>query len=60
MICPYIVHRKTVTQTKTEYDDDGRDIFWEQVQNNAAEAMACVEEGCAAWQGGRCQYRGND
>lgn len=56
MICPYVVTRKTVTQTKFEYDDEGKETFSEQVDYNKAIPITCEKENCGAWRDGRCRY----
>lgn len=58
MICPYIVHCKVIRQTSSDFDDDGREIAWQQVEENQAVAMQCEKGNCAAWQDGKCCYRG--
>ena len=58
MICPYIVHCKVIRQTSSDFDDDGREIAWQQVEENQAVAMQCEKGNCAVWQDGKCCYRG--
>lgn len=58
MICPYIVHRKVVRQTTSDFDEEGREVAWQQVEDIQAVAMHCEEGNCAAWQDGKCCYRG--
>ena len=58
MICPYIVHRSVVTQNTSEFDSEDRETGWQQVQRNTATPMECQKENCAAWQDGKCCYRG--
>lgn len=57
MKCPYAVHRKTVTQTKIEYDEDGKQDSWTEVQNNTAAFVECQKDNCGAWYDGRCHYK---
>lgn len=57
MKCPYAVNRKTVTQTHIEYDDEGKQSNWTEVQNNNAFFLNCVESECGAWRDNRCCYR---
>ena len=58
MICPYIVHRVTVVQNTSKIDEQDRETEWAQWQANYAKAMDCKKGECAAWQGGKCCYRG--
>lgn len=56
MICPYIVTRKSVCQTIIEYDEDGKEVFNQQMNENTAIPIACEKENCGAWRNGRCRY----
>ncbi len=58
MKCPYAVHRRIVSQTKFEYNEDGTVLCQTTVDNNTAQMLECAREDCGAWQGGRCNYRG--
>ncbi len=60
MKCPYAVHRKTVTKTQMEYDDDGQQTSWVEAQNNMASFAECQKENCGAWQNGKCCYYGSN
>lgn len=57
MICPYIVHRRLVVQLVRSFDDE-IDTGHEYVENNLAVCMECQKENCAAWQDGKCNYKG--
>ena len=55
MICPYIVHMVVLQQGMDTQDDE--DMTRQQTTEYQVRVpMACKREGCAAWQGGRCQY----
>lgn len=56
MICPYAVNRKTVTQSKIEYDENGNQTAWVEIQNNNASFLKCQKEYCAVFRDGRCCY----
>lgn len=58
--CPYAVNRQIVTQTKMEYNDEGQQTSWQEVQNNAAVFVNCLGEQCGAFNEstGKCEYRG--
>lgn len=56
MICPYIVNRKTITQSNIEYNEEEQQTSWTEIQNNIASAYKCQEENCAAFKNGRCCY----
>lgn len=56
MICPYVVTRKTVRQTLSEWNEEGQETGWQQVENNIAEPMKCARENCGALYDGRCRY----
>lgn len=58
MICPYIVHRRVVSQLSRSLDEDMNDTGHEYVENNLACCMECQKENCAAWQDGKCNYKG--
>lgn len=57
MKCPYVIHRQTVIQTNTEYNQEGQQDNWIEVQNNTAEFAECQKENCGAWRDGRCHYK---
>lgn len=59
MKCPYVVHRKYVTQTHVKYDEDGRQTDWMEVQNDNAEFTECLKEECAAYNAEKqkCEYK---
>lgn len=56
MKCPYAVHRKTITQSHIEYDDEGKQTDWTEIQNNTAFFVECQKENCGAWQDSKCCY----
>nr|DAZ02364.1 MAG TPA: hypothetical protein [Caudoviricetes sp.] len=58
MKCPYAVTRSTTSQTVYEYGEDGEMTMQQTVDHNEAKFVDCLEGNCAAWQNGRCQYRG--
>lgn len=59
MKCPYAVTRKLMQKTVYTYDDDGQQVIEQQTfETNLAEYVKCLEHECAAWQNGRCGYRG--
>lgn len=58
MKCPYAVARSTTSQTVYEYGEDGEMTMQQTVDHNEAKFVDCLEGNCAAWQNGRCQYRG--
>lgn len=58
--CPYAITRKSVAQTRQEFDENGCCVFAETVETNRAEFAACTETRCGAWKNGRCGYGGED
>ena len=58
MKCPYIQKSITVEETAQEFDDNFNctAITTETVKN--IELPDCLREDCAAWNDGRCAYRG--
>ena len=58
MKCPYAVDRHNVTQTSIDYDEDGVEIGSQTIEHNTASFVDCLQQGCGAWKGGRCEYRG--
>ena len=58
MKCPYIQRQITVEETAQEFDDNFNctAITTETVKN--IELPDCLREDCAAWNDGRCAYRG--
>ena len=46
--CPYAVTRKSVSQTRQEFDENGCCVFVETVETNRAEFAACTETRCGA------------
>ena len=58
MKCPYIQKQVTVEETVQEFDDNFNctAITTETVKN--IELPDCLREDCAAWNDGRCAYRG--
>ncbi len=60
MICPYNhIRVKEVTQTRYEYDEDGRNVLNETVQSISRNCLECPKEGCAVWRDGKCKYYGD-
>lgn len=60
MICPYAVNRKQITQTQMQYDDEGKQTHWMEIQTNTAFFVECKQEGCGAWKDGQCCYKSNE
>lgn len=60
MKCPYVVNQKYITLTHSNYDEDGHQTDWIEVQNNNAEFTECLKEECAAYNAEKqkCEYRG--
>ena len=58
MKCPYIQKQVTVEETAQEFDDNQcrTEITTKTVKN--IELPDCLREDCAAWNDGRCAYRG--
>ena len=58
MKCPYIQRQITVEETVQDFDDNFNctAITTETVKN--IELPDCLREDCAAWNDGRCAYRG--
>ena len=56
MICPYVVTRQTIRQTVSEWNDEGQETGWMQVENNVAYPIDCARENCGAFYDGRCRY----
>lgn len=59
MKCPYVIHRRMVTQSSIEYNEDGQQNSWTEVRNNIAEFAECKKENCGAWHRGKCCYNQN-
>lgn len=59
MKCPYIQKQVTVEETAQEFDDNQccTDITTNTIKN--IELPDCLREDCAAWNDGRCAYRGS-
>lgn len=58
MKCLYAVTRKLMQKIVYTYDDDGLQTDQQTVETNLAEFVKCLEQECAAYQDGRCCYRG--
>lgn len=58
MKCPYWCLLQTVTQTKYEYDDEGKIMVDTTIQNQSPKFIDCIEEECAAFYDGRCHCKG--
>lgn len=59
MTCPYNCSTITqVTQCRYEYDEEGRNEFYEIKLVEDKEYLECKEENCAVWYDGRCHYNG--
>ena len=59
MICPYNrMATKQVIQTSYTLDDSGNTTMTDQVVVEHHTLMECPEEGCGAWQDGKCNYKG--
>jgi hypothetical protein len=56
MICPYVVHRKSILQITRNYNEDGIETDSQQVEQNRAECMECQKENCGAWHDNECRY----
>jgi hypothetical protein len=59
MICPYNIER--ITQTNQDgygYDADGYNTRHGHVLIEQRKMMECQKENCAAWQDGKCCFRG--
>ena len=56
MCCPYAVNRHSVTQITREYNEDGQEILFEQIDNNTVPYPECLKEKCGAWKNGQCGY----
>lgn len=59
MKCPYTI--LDTVQTNTErygFDENGNCISRRHTLVEQRDLMDCLKEECAAWQDGRCQYRG--
>lgn len=56
--CPYAADRKTVTQTRQEFNEDGLCTFAETAEISRTELLPCTEDSCGAWHDRRCCYGG--
>lgn len=58
MKCPYIQKQVTVEETAQEFDDNQccTNLTTTTVKN--IKLPDCLREDCAAWDDGRCAYRG--
>ena len=56
---PYAVNRKYVTQTHLNYDENGYQTDWIEVQNDNAEFTECLKENCAVYNAEKqkCEYK---
>lgn len=60
MKCPYNAKLvEQVNQNHYEYDENGYNTFHQHKLVEAKMLMDCLEQECAAWQNGRCRYRGD-
>lgn len=58
MKCPYNVNYQIVTQSKMEYNDEGQMTINTNIQNQTVQMIECIKEECAAFEDGKCRYRG--
>ena len=58
MKCPYNVNYQIVTQSKMEYNDEGQMTINTDIQNQTVQMIECIKEECAAFEDGKCRYRG--
>ena len=59
MKCPYTI--LDIMQTNINeyaYDDSGNCVKQNHQLIEQKDLMDCLQEECAAWRGGRCEYRG--
>lgn len=58
MKCPYAVNRQTITQSQIEYNAEGLQTGWTEIQKNNAAFVDCLEGECGAYNKitGRCEY----
>ena len=59
MVCPYICNIVQINQIRYEYDESGNNNFHEHILKETKKPIKCREAQCAAWQNGRCMYRGD-
>lgn len=57
MKCPYAVNTKIITQIGFVHDGDGLPVTQTAIEKQEASFLDCINECCAAWYNGRCQYR---
>lgn len=58
MMCPYICNIEQVNQNRYEYSDEGHNTFHEHKLVELKHPTGCKGAECAAWQNGKCCYRG--
>lgn len=58
MKCPYAVNVQQYTQSVNEYDEEGNLVNESTMMLEFHPFAECPEMECAAWQDGRCQYKG--
>jgi hypothetical protein len=56
MKCPYACNAHQVNQNRYEYDEDGRNTFHEHKLVEKKQFLDCLQEECAVWIDGRCNY----
>lgn len=57
MYCPYAMTKKQITRTQMEYNAEGLQTDYIEVQLNKAEFVKCHKEECGAWHNERCCYK---
>lgn len=57
MKCPYAVNRQVTTQTVIEYNAEGNQDGYTEVQTNLTVFIDCLQEECGAWKHGQCKYK---
>lgn len=60
MVCPYAVHRVSLSKTKFEYDEENKETGRTTIDVNMAGFAPCLESECGAYNRttNRCEYRG--
>ncbi len=57
MKCPYAVTRVIRTHMDAEYNEQGCQTEYTEMQMNKAEFVDCAENECGAWKNGKCCYK---
>lgn len=58
MKCPYMTNETSQLVQRYAYDSDGVMIKLGEISKTIVEPTDCLREDCAAWNDGKCNYKG--